>query len=180
MREKILTLLGNKIVYPQVAVKNFLESLSVRYASNSDFYQQFARALEDGRCLCQLLDDPSPKFATELKRLNCMGVKVRLNEWRDAGYEESVVTEYLEKVVEELENPSFFSSSAALSSAEYRMLQYLLDETCFNEDWTELEGINNQNLRLVLQQWALFPELVSLKDSCQDLLDVLSISDCKF
>ena len=180
MKEQILNLLDNKIVYPEEAVNKFMSSLNVRYATNSELYQLFNRTLQDKKGPLFLLKKSSPEADEELKRLNCLGITTRLKEWRQNGHSETVVTRYLQKIVEELQNPTFFGPSAGLKIEEHNMLNNLLEETRFNQDRTEIEGISNQNLRLVLQQWLLYPELIYFPDNCQELLDALSISDCKF
>lgn len=178
MKEQILNLLDNKIVYPEKAVKKFMTSLDIRYAKDSELYQLFTQATQNEN-LC-LLRGVSPEVDEELKRLNCLGIVTRLKEWHQNGHSETVVTRYLQKISDELENPTFFGPSAELQIVEHTMLHNLLEETKFSQDLTELEGINNQNLRLVLQQWLLYPELIYCPDSCQELLDALSISDCRF
>ena len=178
MKEQILSLLDNKIVYPEKTVNKFITSLSNRYAKDSELYQLFIKAMQDENLFP--LKGISPEVDEELKRLNCLGIATRLKEWHQNGHSETVVTEYLQKISDELENPTFFGPSAELQIVEYNMLHYLLEETRFNQDLTELEGICNQNLRLVLQQWLIYPELICFPDKSKALLDVLSISDCKF
>lgn len=180
MKEEILNLLDNKIVYPEEAVKRFMTSLKIRYAKDSELYQLFNETLQDKKGPLFLLKESSPETDEELKRLNCLGITTRLKEWPQDGHSETVVTRYLQKIVEELQNPTFFGPSTGLKIEEHNMLNSLLEETRFNQDRTEIEGISNQNLRLVLQQWLLYPELIYFPDNCQELLDALSISDCKF
>ena len=179
MREQILHLLGNKIVYPENTVKKFLNIMAVRCHKESELYRQLEATLSKNRLSLSLIDDSSPELKQELTKLNCLAVHNRLHEWHENGHAETVVTRYLEKLVEELENPTFFGPSADLQAEEYTMLHTLLENTHFNQEKTELEGINNTNLRLVLQLWLLYPELITLPDSCKELLEGLGLSNCE-
>ena len=55
-----------------------------------------------------------------------------------------------------------------------------MEEAVYNEDLTSLQGISNQNLRLVMQTWLLHPELSQQPNKTKEILECMYISNCSF
>lgn len=180
MKEMILEALNYTFKYEPEAKKNFFSTLAVRYGEDSEFFKTVKKVLNSKVSAKQNLTQENVKLVVELKRLNLMGIKERLNFIDKRGIKETVVISYLRLLQKEIEHPNLCSPSQELLNAEETMLNYLLEEAIYNEDLTELQGISNKNLRLVMQTWLLHPDLPKQPDKTKEILKCMYISNCSF
>lgn len=172
MKQTILEALG-VFKYNTEAYKVFFNVFNVRFDKNSDISKQIHDFLSSPQKAAELLKKSDELFLNELKRLNLINLNFHLKKVR----EQTLVTIYLMLLKKEAEQESaILSPSPALEQAEIAMLDHLLDGAVFNEEKTALEGIDNLDLRLVLQCWALYPSLIKHPEKCKELLDCLELS----
>lgn len=176
----ILEALNYTFKYEPEAKKNFFSTLAVRYGEDSELFKTIKRVLGSKVSAKKNLTQENVKLVEELKILNLMGIKERLNFIDTRGIKETVVISYLRLLQKEIEHPKLCSPSRELLAAEETMLNYLLEEAVYNEDLTSLQGISNQNLRLVMQTWLLHPELSQQPNKTKEILECMYISNCSF
>lgn len=174
MKQRILESLGDAFKYDPSICKKFLSILNVRYGRNSEIYKQFNNLASGKKLSEEQLEDAD--FAEELKRLNLMALKARLDDIEEKKVPETVVIAYMKCLIKEIEHPTLCNPSAESEQAEETMFHHLLDVAIFNDDLTELEGISNTNFRMVLQTWVLYPEYLKQKEKCLELLECLSLT----
>ena len=174
MKEKILSLLGNHLLYKDAVVADYHDVAKVRL-QDIDKHKNLMSSIvnnKDGMLNKVLSDNVYRAEFSELVRLDLLNlnawVKEKINPHMKA---------YLEAFIQERENRGLFVPSQALKQAEHDMFQYLFNLP-FDEDLEHILYVANMTLRFILQEWLLFPELVYDKESCNDFLDALDLSNC--
>lgn len=178
IKDEILETLGGFKYDPEVS-KTFLSILAVRFDADSEIREQIKRFLELKKIGSQFFDIADKLFMTELKRLNLANLQARLVSLENSKMPSTVVIGYLKALAYEIKKDPLVPSST-LIGLEDALFKHLLDETHYNDELTELEGISKLNLRLVLQCWALYPELLHSPEQCHILLECLSVSNYRF
>lgn len=178
MKQKIFDAIG-VFKYDTEVLKRFFRILDIRFGK-SEVLSQFEEFLTDSKKAIELLENADNLFLIELKRLNLINLEARLEYIRKKNIPETVVISYMKVLVKEIEQQSLFAPVPALEQAEDQMFAYLLDGAVYNDDLTELEGISNTNLRLILQTWILYPDLVKHPEKCIEMLECFSISAISF
>lgn len=176
MKKRILETLGT-FKYNADVQKKFESILDVRFGHKSDIKAKFEAFFSSDEEMKKLLNESDELFMAELKRLDLMNLKQRLIDLK--GQKETVVIAYMKALVQEIEQQALFCPSSELERTEDTMFQHLLDGAVYNDELTGLEGISNENLRLVLQSWALYPEFVKHPEKCIEMLDCFAISCMK-
>ena len=177
MKKEILEALGI-FKYDAEVLKNFFSILNVRFGK-SEIMSQFEEFLTSPQKTNELLNGSDALFLTELKRLNLINLKTRLDDINKNNIPETVVIIYMKTLIKEIEEQSMFSPSPVLEQAEDTMFAHLLDGAVYNDELTGLEGISNLNLRLILQSWVLYPDFVKHPEKCIEMLECFSISAIK-
>lgn len=178
MNSEILITIGNRFVFEPEIIKKFESIMNVRFGSNSEYHAKL-HAFLSGRV--KTIPEDDIDFIDELKRLNLMNLRARLDFLENRKTPETVIIAYLKVLYKEMSTHRFADFlPVELVEAEDKMLSHILDEAYYNEDLTELEGLNNTNLRLVLQSWALAPEYLHASAQCSELLECLSVSNYRF
>ena len=178
IRERILEAL-EVFKYDAKVQKMFLSILDVRFDRDSEVRIQVDKFLSAKQIKTSFLDALNALCVEEIKRLNAANLQERLAWIEQNHVNETVVIAYLKLLLNEIKTQPIVTSSA-LIEAERKMFEHLLHEAHYNEDLTELEGISNLNLRLVLQSWVLYPEMLHSPEQCDELLECLSVSSYRF
>ena len=86
---------------------------------------------------------------------------------------------YLSVWLKEVEHKGLVAPSPSLAEAERRMIAYLGNRP-YEEGSEKVSGIANATLRVMLQEWLLYPELIADADGVGDIVCSLELSNCDF
>ena len=175
MERSILDTLGGRFLYTPPIRELFLKVLSASRGIDSKVYQQFLEFFKPQACYNDFSKFDDENFLTELKCLNKLALDDRIQFIEANRTPETVVTKYLKKLNEELSKSA--PDKQNLNQEEDEMQKHLL-ATPYNEDRTAIQGINSFNLRMVLQSWHLFPEIINDEYNARLLVSCLWLSEC--
>ena len=175
MKEKILSLLGNRLLYMDAVVVEYHNVAKLRLQDIEKHKVLMSSVVnnKDGMLNKILSDGARRAEFAELDRLDLLNLRA----WVKENINSHMKT-YLEAFIKERENRGLFVPSQALMQAEYDMFQYLFNLP-FDEEMEHIVYVANMTVRFILQEWLLYPELVSDKVSCNEFLDALDLSNCK-
>ena len=179
IRQEILDAL-EAFKYDAEVQRTFLVILGVRFDCDAEVRVQMDKFLSAKQIKTSFLDALDGDCLDEIKRLNLANLQARLAFIKNNQIKETIVITYLKTLVFEIEKDPLVTPSPTLMEVERKMFNHLLHEAHYNEDLTELEGISNLNLRLVLQSWVLYPEFLVSTEQCHELLECLSVSSYRF
>lgn len=187
MRQQIFDLLKGHLVYPETEISRFASSGGLRFDSTTEqFRTEISKFINNEDCFLEKLLITNEKLPVTAKGLFKLDNSALINELKrlDARCLQNFLTndinpemkKYLKAFAEEAVHPTLFSPSSDLMNAEFRMFQYILNQP-FEEERKKVCDIANRTVRIILQEWLLYPELVGDKYEAQTLIDALDCSN---
>lgn len=190
MREQIFDLLKRHLVYPEAEIARFASFGQLRFdSSHNQLQKETNRLLSNQDNVLQMLLVTQEKLPNADKGLFKLDNAALLNELKRLDFKclqdfltndiNPEMKKYLTIFAEEAGYPKLFSPSSKLTNAEFKMFQYIMNQS-FEEECDKVCDIANRTIRIMLQEWLLYPELVTNKEEAETLITALSCSNINF
>ena len=175
MKKEILEILGGHFDVDEKALKTYFGIAAVRLGPDkAEFQQQIKDILQNSHHELEqvLLGKEGEKWLSELKLLDTQNRKHALEHM---DMPEAYRT-YLSLLTEEIENPKLNSPTLALQAAEHDLFEDFADRKFEENDYSSLQGLDKSVLRLILQEWLLYPELLGNREDLDLILYMLQFT----
>ena len=170
MKQKILSVLRNDLIISDEAMKRYCEIASVRRGLPLD--KRLLDVLKNKDNQLSNLESQDPDVISELKLLDGENVQCFLHK-QDIP---QIYKNYLALFLAESRHPHLNSPTAKLKEAEFKMFEDCLSRH-FDIGNEHLEGLSGDLLRIILQEWFLYPQLICDTSSADKLLKILFCSN---